>query len=64
MAPNLPILLVAFAIVGVAFLIEYGNRTHIEAPDHPDRSATFVGTTNGANGSTDPGRRVIRHTPF
>ena len=29
------------------------------APDKPDRSSTFAGTVNGANGSRELGKRMI-----
>ncbi len=57
MAPNLNFLLIATAIIA-AFLIEHGNHMRIAAPDQPDRSATFAGTTTDAEGSREPGGRI------
>ena len=59
MIGRLPLLLVA-AVLGAAFVFaEHGNRTRIVAPDKPDRSSTFAGTVNGADGSRELGKRMI-----
>ena len=59
MIGRFPLLLIAVVLAAAFVFAEHGNRTRIPVPDNPDRSAAFVGTVNGANGSRELGKRII-----
>jgi hypothetical protein len=59
MASRFPPFLLEAAVGAAFFIVEHGSRTHIVAPDQPDRSTAFAGTPNGSNGSRELGMRII-----